>query len=54
MLRPAQIYAITHPKAPAMPINSPDVTKIPIPIVPEKAIAMEELMGFFYVINGER
>jgi hypothetical protein len=42
MINPAHIYAITHPSDPEILISSPDVTKIPIPMVPENAIALKE------------
>jgi len=41
MMSPAQMNAITHPRAPEMPIRSPDETNKPMPTVPEIPIAMQ-------------
>ena len=42
------MYATTHPTEPDIPTSSPEVTKIPIPTVPENAMAMIERVSFCY------
>src|SRR5436190_3086271 len=51
MMSPAQMYAMTHPSEPEMPISSPDVTKSPIPIVPENAIPFGHEISFYQDIG---
>lgn len=54
MMSPPLTHEIRQPSEPEIPICSPDVTKIPIPIVPENAIASGPSISFYRDRNIDR